>query len=79
MAYQSIWYYTDIPEKVINLIEEDLTENFDSQMGDSKLHGDALNKEKEIHKMHGFQLNIGLVDLCGIIYREQIERTFYMI
>ena len=46
MAYQSIWYYTDLPAKIIDLIEEDLTENFDPQMGDSKLHGDALNKEK---------------------------------
>ena len=46
MAYQSIWYYTDLPEKVVDLIEEDLAEKFDPQMGDSKLHGDALNKEK---------------------------------
>ena len=46
MAYQSTWYYTDLPEKVVDLIEEDLTENFDPQMADSKLHGDALNKEK---------------------------------
>ena len=46
MAYQSIWYYTDLPDKVVDLIEEDLTENFDPQMGDSKLHGDALNKDK---------------------------------
>ena len=46
MAYQSIWYFTDLPEKVVDLIEEDLTENFDPQMADSRLHGDALNKEK---------------------------------
>ena len=46
MAYQSIWYFTDLPEKVVNLIEEDLADTFDSQMGDSKLHGDSLNKEK---------------------------------
>ena len=46
MAYQSIWYLTDLPEKVVDCIEEDLTENFDPQMADSRLHGDALNKEK---------------------------------
>ena len=46
MAYQSTWYYTDLPEKVVDLIAEDLTENFDPQMADSKLHGDALNKDK---------------------------------
>ena len=46
MAFQSVWYYTDLPEDIVNIIEKDLTENFDSQMADSKLHGDALNKEK---------------------------------
>ena len=46
MAYQSIWYFTDLPEKVVDLIAEDLTEKFDPQMQDSKLHGDALNKDK---------------------------------
>ena len=46
MAYQSIWYFTDLPEKVVNLIEEDLAETFDPQMQDSRLHGDSLNKEK---------------------------------
>ena len=38
MAYQSIWYYTDLPEKVVDLIAEDLTETFDPQMADSRLH-----------------------------------------
>ena len=31
---------------MVDLIAEDLTENFDPQMADSRLHGDALNKEK---------------------------------
>ena len=46
MAYQSTWYFTDLAEKVVDIIAEDLTENFDPQMADSKLHGDALNKDK---------------------------------
>jgi PKHD-type hydroxylase len=46
MAFQSVWYYTGIPEKVVNIIEEDLSVTFDSGMADSRLHGDALNKEK---------------------------------
>ena len=46
MAYQSIWYFTDLPSKIIDTIEEDLTVTFDPQMADSKLHGDALNKDK---------------------------------
>ena len=46
MALQSVWYYTDLPEDVVDIIEKDLSEKFDPLMADSKLHGDALNKEK---------------------------------
>ena len=46
MAFQSVWYYTDLPEDIVDIIERDLTENFDSQMADSRLHGDELNKDK---------------------------------
>ena len=46
MAFQSVWYYTDLPEEVVKIVEKDLSINFDGQMADSKLHGDALNKEK---------------------------------
>ena len=46
MAYQSTWYFTDLPSDVVDIIERDVTEKFDGQMADSKLHGDALNKEK---------------------------------
>ena len=46
MAYQSIWYFTDLPEDVVEIVEKDLTEKFDHQMGDSRLMGDSLNKEK---------------------------------
>lgn len=50
MAFQSVWYYTNIPEGVVDLIEKDLTETFDPQMGDSRLMGDSLNKEKRNSK-----------------------------
>ena len=46
MAFQSVWYYTDLPEDIVDIIERDLTETFDEQMADSRLHGDALNKDK---------------------------------
>ena len=46
MAYQSIWYYTDLPEDVVNIVERDLTEKFDPSMADSRVQGDELNKEK---------------------------------
>ena len=46
MAFQSVWYYTNLPEDIVDIIESDLSENFDPQMADSLLHGDSLNKEK---------------------------------
>ena len=79
MAYQSIWFYTDIPEDIVDIIERDVSLKFDEQMGDSRLQGDSLNKEKETHKMPGFLPIIELVGFFGIILNEQIVRTFCMI
>ena len=70
MAFQSIWYFTNLPEEVVEIIEKDLSINFDGQMGDSKLHGDALNKEKRNSQMPGFQQHIG----CGFMWH-YIERA----
>jgi len=50
LAWQSCWYFSDIPEKIIETIEEDLTDKFQEQMGDSKLMGDALNRDKRNSK-----------------------------
>lgn len=50
MAFQSVWYYTDLPTDVVSIIERDLTVKFEDEMGDSKLYGDALNKEKRNSK-----------------------------
>ena len=50
MAHQSIWYFTDIPKDVVNILDKDLYDNFDHEMKDSKLHGDDLNKEKRNSK-----------------------------
>lgn len=50
MAFQAIWYYTNLPEDVVNIIERDLAENFDHEMGDSRLMGDALNTDKRNSK-----------------------------
>ena len=46
MAFQTVWYFSNLPEEIVDIIERDLTEQFDPQMADSKLHGDALNKDK---------------------------------
>lgn len=45
MAFQSVWYYTDIPENIVEILEKDLIKSFESKMEDSKLTGDILNKE----------------------------------
>jgi PKHD-type hydroxylase len=50
MAFQSIWYLTDLPKDVVHIVEQDLTKNFDEEMSDSRLHGDSLNKEKRSSK-----------------------------
>ena len=50
MAYQSVWYFTDLPDDIIETIERDLEVKFDDKMEDSKLAGDALNKEKRNSK-----------------------------
>jgi PKHD-type hydroxylase len=50
LAFQTIWYFSDIPEKIIETIEEDLTDKFQEQMGDSKLMGDSLNRDKRNSK-----------------------------
>jgi PKHD-type hydroxylase len=50
LAYQSIWYETQLNPKIIETIEEDLTDKFQEQMGDSRLMGDALNRDKRNSK-----------------------------
>jgi PKHD-type hydroxylase len=49
MAFQSIWYYTNLPNDIIDIIEKDLTEHYDNQLEDSRVgEGDygTVNKEK---------------------------------
>lgn len=50
MAFQSIWYFTDLPKDVVDIIERDLTEKFEGKMIDSKLTGDILNRDKRNSK-----------------------------
>lgn len=46
MAYQSIWYITDLPKDIIGIIERDLAVSFDSNMEESQLIDKTLNKKK---------------------------------
>lgn len=50
MAFQTIWYYSDIPEEIVNIMERDLSVNYDSSMSESYLYGGDVNKEKRNSK-----------------------------
>lgn len=48
MAFQSIWFQTGINPKIIDIIEEDLKDNFDSQLQDSRVgDGDYGTVDKD--------------------------------
>ena len=46
MAFQSIWYFTDLPEDIVNILDKDLSDNFDFTMDESKLMGNHIRKDK---------------------------------
>jgi len=45
MAYQTVWTFSGLPENMIDIIEEDLTKNFDSEFAESKLYNNSVNKD----------------------------------
>ena len=48
MAFQSIWHYTNLPNKIVDIIEEDLIENFDPFLQDSRVgDGDYGTVDKD--------------------------------
>ena len=46
MAYQSIWYHTGLPKDIVNILDDYVSENFDSEMRDSELLGRHRDKNK---------------------------------
>jgi len=46
MAFQTMWYFTDLPKDVVDSIESDLKLQFDQQLEESKLAGDVLDKDR---------------------------------
>jgi len=50
MAYQSVWYFTDIPNDVVNIIENDIKKYFDSSLENSKLHEGVLDTKRRKSK-----------------------------
>ena len=73
MAFQSIWYFTNLPEEVVEIIEKDLSINFDGQM-ELKLHGMLSTKKKLTKCLDSNNTLVGW--LCGIIERA-IVRLLY--
>ena len=50
MAFQSVWYFTKIPTEIINIIESDLKNNFESEMSDSRLANDVIDKGLSVER-----------------------------
>lgn len=46
MAQESLWYYSELSEELVDIIERDATENFGDQMLDSRLQGDGIDVGK---------------------------------
>jgi len=46
MALTAIWYYTNLPEEVVSLIEKGLTESYDKKLESSRLYDDRINVDK---------------------------------
>ena len=71
MAFQSIWYFTDLPAKIVDTIEDDLKVKFDPHLELSKVGGGG-----------GGVVDTGIRNernMYGTMFREQIVRTFCMI
>ena len=50
MAYQSIWYFTDLPKKVVDILEDELIEHYDDKLKDSLVSGNNLDIKKRNSK-----------------------------
>lgn len=64
MAFQSVWYFTELPEKIIDIIENDV-KRFDKNFKDSLLMGDVIDIEKRNSKNTWIPSNHWL---CGFLW-----------
>ena len=46
MAFQSVWYFTDLPGNIVDIIEDDLYTNYDSSMAESLVLDGTINRKK---------------------------------
>ena len=51
MAYQSIWYSTDVPDKIVDVIEEELYRTHDDLMDNSCLYDGLVDHDKRNSKI----------------------------
>jgi PKHD-type hydroxylase len=50
MSYQTMWFESEIPKEIVDIIENDVSKNFEYNMSSSILHGEILNKRKRNSK-----------------------------
>jgi len=50
MAHQTIWYFSEIPKDLVNILENDTTNLYANNLQISKLYGDQLDKKKRNSK-----------------------------
>lgn len=46
MAFQTMWYFSDLPRDVVDCIDRDLANQFDQQLEKSKLSGDVVDVDR---------------------------------
>lgn len=44
MAMQSIWYFTDLPKEIVDILDKDISDKFDESMEESQIGSYTLNK-----------------------------------
>lgn len=50
MAYQSMWFTTNIPKEIVEIIDHDASNNFDHHVNESSLMGNVIDKSKRNSK-----------------------------
>ena len=50
MAYQSLWYFTNLPKEIIHIVEKEATELFEGELKPSTLYGENFDPNKRNSK-----------------------------
>ena len=76
MALQSVWYFTDLHEEIVDIIEKDISIKFDNQMADSKLHGFLWHYIMRANR-ENFLYDLKCIDGESMQYTRYEEGQFY--